>query len=159
MVTVRAERTIDTDFGRIGLAVERGMIVAVRTGKVPMRNITGTDADETLLRRAAGELQEYLRGDRKKFDLPLCLQGTPFQQAVWQAALRVPYGTVATYGNIARTIGVPRAARAVGGALNKNPIHILIPCHRIIGGGGTLTGYAGGLTWKRTLLRLEGIDV
>lgn len=114
-----------------------------------------TQRPTPLLRRAERELQEYFAGQRRQFDLPLAPQGTPFQQSVWQALRQIPYGQTASYKQIAQAIGHPTACRAVGGANNKNPLPIFIPCHRVIGAGGSLTGYAGGLDLKQGLLALE----
>lgn len=105
--------------------------------------------------QVAAELQEYFDGKRTHFTFPLCLDGTDFQKAVWQALLGIPYGQTRTYGQIAAAIGKPSAARAVGMACNKNPIWIAIPCHRVLGKNASLTGYAGGLELKRKLLELE----
>ncbi len=103
------------------------------------------------------ELDEYFEGDRRTFDLPVDLTPLPdFQRDVLEELIRVPYGQVDTYGGLARRIGRPRAARAVGGALNRNPIPIVVPCHRIVGASGSLVGYAGGLERKQQLLGLEG---
>jgi len=103
------------------------------------------------------ELDEYFEGRRREFDLDVDLSPLPaFQRDVLEELVRVPYGNVDTYGGLARRIGRPRAARAVGGALNRNPIPIVVPCHRIVGSTGNLVGYAGGLERKRTLLGLEG---
>jgi methylated-DNA-[protein]-cysteine S-methyltransferase len=103
------------------------------------------------------ELDEYFEGSRHEFDLPVDLTPLPgFQKAVLEELVRVPYGHVDTYGGLARKIGRPRAARAVGGALNRNPVPIVVPCHRIVGASGSLVGYAGGLERKETLLGLEG---
>jgi len=103
------------------------------------------------------ELDEYFEGGRREFDLPVDLTPLPdFQRDVLVELIRVPYGHVDTYGGLARKIGKPRAARAVGGALNRNPIPIVVPCHRIVGASGSLTGYAGGLERKQALLGLEG---
>ncbi len=102
------------------------------------------------------ELAEYFAGNRVAFDLPVDLRAATFQTEVLEALRRVPYGRVETYGGLAATIGKPRAARAVGGALNRNPIAIVIPCHRVVGASGSLVGYAGGLERKQALLRLEG---
>jgi methylated-DNA-[protein]-cysteine S-methyltransferase len=112
--------------------------------------------DEPVLAQARGELGEYFAGRRTRFDLRLAPHGTPFQQAVWQALLAVPFGTTSTYGAIAEAIHKPSAARAVGAAVGANPIGIVVPCHRIVGRDGTLTGYAGGLDRKAKLLALEG---
>jgi methylated-DNA-[protein]-cysteine S-methyltransferase len=108
-----------------------------------------------LLDRVAGQLAEYFAGARTTFDIPLAPHGTPFQQAVWQALLAIAYGRSASYGDVARAIGQPTAVRAVGAANGRNPIAIVVPCHRVIGADGTLTGYAGGLARKRALLALE----
>jgi methylated-DNA-[protein]-cysteine S-methyltransferase len=102
------------------------------------------------------QLDEYFRRERTAFDLPLDLQGSPFERRVWEALRAIPYGTTTTYGELARTLGVPGAARAVGLANSRNPIAIIVPCHRVIGARGALTGYAGGLDRKRALLAHEG---
>ena len=105
------------------------------------------------------QLQQYFRGEREQFDLPLAASGTDFQRRVWQSLCAIPFGKTATYGELATTLGNPKASRAVGLANGKNPIAIVVPCHRVIGANGTLTGYAGGLDNKRMLLALEGLDV
>lgn len=103
------------------------------------------------------ELDEYFAGDRKQFDVPLTfIGGTPFQRKVWHALRNIPYGEVRSYKDIASAIGTPKAVRAVGGANNKNPISIIVPCHRVIGSNGALVGYGGGLEKKEYLLKLEG---
>jgi len=104
---------------------------------------------------AAEQLRQYFAGQRRAFDLPLALDGSEFQQTVWRALLEVPYGKTASYGDVARRIGMPGKARAVGRANGSNPIPVVVPCHRIIGSDGTLTGYGGGLRIKRFLLELE----
>ena len=106
-----------------------------------------------LLRRQLGE---YFAGERTAFELPLAPAGTPFQRIVWDALLAIPYGETRSYGELAAAVGKPGAARAVGRANHDNPIGVVIPCHRVIGAGGSLTGYAGGLDRKRYLLELEG---
>ena len=108
-----------------------------------------------LLERAAKQLDEYFAGKRTSFDLPLEPEGTPYRKKVWQVLTEIPYGQTMTYGEIARRTGNPQASRAVGGANHHNPIPIVIPCHRVIGAGGKLTGYAGGLPRKEFLLALE----
>lgn len=108
-----------------------------------------------LLEQAAAELAAYFAGQLRTFTVPLAPMGTDFQQRVWAALREIPYGGTATYGEIAARVGNPRACRAVGQANNRNPIPILIPCHRVIGAGGQLTGYAGGLDVKQKLLALE----
>jgi methylated-DNA-[protein]-cysteine S-methyltransferase len=102
------------------------------------------------------ELDEYFEGRRREFDLPLDLRVGPFQEAVLHELARVPYGRTETYGTLAARVGRPQAARAVGTVMNRNPIPIVLPCHRIVGANGSLTGYAGGLDVKRALLELEG---
>lgn len=111
--------------------------------------------DEPVLAHTRSQLAEYFEGRRAAFDLPLAPHGTPFQQAVWQALLAVPFGTTSTYGAIAAAIRRPTAVRAVGAAIGANPIGIVIPCHRIVGADGSLTGYAGGLDRKAKLLAVE----
>ena len=101
------------------------------------------------------QLEEYFAGQRAGFDLPLDLQGTPFQRRVWAALEAIAYGTTTTYGALAAALGVPRAVRAVGAANGRNPLSIVRPCHRVVGASGALTGYGGGLEAKRTLLGLE----
>ena len=101
------------------------------------------------------QLTEYEKGSRKVFDLPLHLKGTEFQLKVWNALLEIPYGETRSYQQIAQRIGQPKALRAVGGACNRNPIGIIVPCHRVIGKNGKLTGYAGGLFYKELLLNHE----
>lgn len=108
-----------------------------------------------LLRRAAQQLTEYFSGARRTFSLPLAPKGTPFQCAVWRALCDIPYGQTRSYGQIAAAVGSLRAARAVGMACNRNPIGVIIPCHRVVGANGALTGYAGGMDKKAALLALE----
>lgn len=112
--------------------------------------------DLSVLRRATTQLREYFAGERRVFALPLAPAGTPFQQRVWKALCAIPYGETLTYGALSRSIGSPQSVRAVGAAVGRNPISIAIPCHRVIGGDGSLTGYAGGLARKQALLDLEG---
>lgn len=115
-----------------------------------------TAADHPVLERAAQQLAEYFGGQRRDFDLALDLgNGTPFQQQVWRALLSIPFGATVTYGAISQHIGKPAAVRAVGGAIGRNPLGIVVPCHRVIGAQGALTGYAGGLERKIALLHLE----
>lgn len=114
------------------------------------------DARRGQLRQVKRELTEYFCGERKRFETVVTPAGTPFQRAVWQAISTVGFGRTITYGELAQRAGVPGAARAVGAATGRNPIGIIVPCHRIVGAGGSLTGYAGGLPLKRALLALEG---
>jgi methylated-DNA-[protein]-cysteine S-methyltransferase len=111
--------------------------------------------DESL-RDAARQLVEYFAGERREFDLALAPRGTSFQLAVWRALAAIPYGETASYGEVARRLGRPSAARAVGAASGQNPLPIVVPCHRLVGSDGSLTGFAGGLDRKRALLSLEG---
>jgi methylated-DNA-[protein]-cysteine S-methyltransferase len=111
--------------------------------------------EHPLLDRAASQLEEYFAGRRQSFDLPLAPCGTPFQVAVWQGLERIPYGETISYAELATRIGRPQAMRAVGAANGRNPIAIIVPCHRVIGADGSLTGFGGGLPRKRFLLELE----
>lgn len=111
------------------------------------------------LGEAAHQLSEYFAGVRRDFTLPLELQGTPFQQRVWQALLEVPYGAACSYKDIGLMIGSVKSVRAVGGANHNNPIPIIVPCHRVIGASGALIGYGGGLHIKTFLLQLEGVPL
>jgi methylated-DNA-[protein]-cysteine S-methyltransferase len=114
-------------------------------------------ADHPVLRQAQVQLAEYFGGHRSSFDLPLDLQGgTAFQRSVWDALLAIPRGGTTSYGTLSRSIGQPAAVRAVGAAVGRNPLSIVVPCHRVVGADGSLTGYAGGLERKTALLRLEG---
>lgn len=114
------------------------------------------EEDATALGSYIGELNEYFAGQRKEFDFPLDLRGTEFQLACWNALLAIPYGETRSYADIARAVGKANAFRAVGMANNRNPIAIVVPCHRVIAADGTLCGYGGGLDIKRRLLELEG---
>ena len=105
---------------------------------------------------AVAQLDEYFAGNRRTFDLPLAPAGTAFQKSVWRALLRIPYGRTTSYGALADKLGKPTACRAVGAANGRNPLPIVVPCHRVIGSNGRLTGYAGGLEAKQRLLELEG---
>lgn len=105
------------------------------------------------------QLTEYFAGNRQIFTIPLDPQGTPFQQSVWNCLAKIPFGTVKSYGEIAKLINKPKASQAVGGANGRNPITLIVPCHRVIGGDGSLTGYAGGIERKLWLLHHEGVEV
>lgn len=140
----------DSPFGPIQIGCENGCVVSIlRTGR------DTRDTPTPLSRLVECQLQEYFSGSRKAFDIPLRPKGTPFQLAVWRALCEIPYGETRTYGQIAAAIGKPNAARAVGMACNRNPLWIVIPCHRVVGSNHALTGYAGGLSMKRALLELE----
>jgi len=118
--------------------------------------LTHIEPDGALLKEAAAQLKAYFAGKLRSFDLPLTVQGTLFRQRVWQALQQIPFGKTASYLDVARAVGNPKAVRAVGGANHHNPISIIIPCHRVIGANGKLTGYGGGLWRKEWLLRHEG---
>ena len=125
----------------------------------PSRRTLGWPADpeHPVLKLVSQQLAEYFAGQRSDFDVPLDLRcGTAFQQSVWQALLAISHGDVVSYGEVSRRIGKPAAVRAVGGAIGRNPVSIIVPCHRVTGSTGALTGYAGGLERKAALLRLEG---
>jgi methylated-DNA-[protein]-cysteine S-methyltransferase len=124
-----------------------------RTKDLPLHEWTETT---TPFQDTISQLQLYFSGKLKKFNLPLAPQGTPFQQSAWQALLDIPYGETRSYGDVARVIGRPKAVRAVGAANGQNPISIVIPCHRVVGSNGHLTGFGGGLDVKQQLLTLEG---
>lgn len=134
---------------RTGTAAAEGPAAA----RDPATALAPTDP---LLSRAAGQLLAYLRGESTGFNLPLAPQGSDFQQRVWARLQEIPRGQTTTYGQIAHDLGLPRAAQAVGGAVGANPISIVIPCHRVLGARGAITGYAGGTETKLALLRLEG---
>jgi methylated-DNA-[protein]-cysteine S-methyltransferase len=112
-------------------------------------------SDDPLLAETGRQLRDYFAGTRTAFDIVLDLQGSDFQRAVWNALLAIAPGRTTTYGEIARELGVPSASRAVGAAVGRNPVSIIVPCHRVVGSTGALTGYAGGLDRKRSLLRIE----
>lgn len=126
---------------------------SIEFGKIQREGVLWEEVG--LLQAAKRELLEYLEGRRREFDLPLKPEGTEFQKRVWKALLTIPYGETRSYGQIAAQIGNPKACRAVGMANHKNPLPIVIPCHRVIGSGGSLVGYGGGLDRKVWLLKLE----
>ncbi|HEY8526636.1 MAG TPA: methylated-DNA--[protein]-cysteine S-methyltransferase [Acidimicrobiales bacterium] len=130
-----------------------------RASPASRRVPAGRRREPAAFAEAADQLGAYFAGERTAFDLPLAPPGTAFQRAVWRAVTGIPYGETRTYGELAATLGRPGSARAVGAANGRNPIAIVVPCHRVIGADRTLTGYAGGLDAKRTLLRLEGVAV
>lgn len=118
----------------------------------------GTRADDhPILKLTVTQLQEYFAGKRREFSIPLAASGTEFQNKVWKALTTIPYGETWCYKDLAIAVGNPKASQAVGGANGKNPISIIVPCHRVIGKNGSLTGYAGGVDTKEALLKLEGV--
>ncbi len=162
MVSVTA---VDTPVGKLWVAVsEKGVVrLALPTSAQQARfwawiarHYPEAKEEERRTTGVQKELDEYFAGKRRGFSLSFDLQGTVFQRAVWSALTQIPYGQTATYATLAKSIDRPRAVRAVGAANGANPIPIIIPCHRVIGTDGSLTGYAGGLSLKRWLLELEG---
>lgn len=146
---------INTIVGKIGIIEEDGKIIRIAIGKDIINNTEMIEKDTKVLLETTKQLNEYFAGQRKKFNLPIKLEGTEFMQKVWKELEKIPYGTTATYGEIAKRVGNPKAARAVGMANNKNPIPIIVPCHRVIGANGKLVGYALGLYMKEQLLNIE----
>ena len=151
--------TFDSPLGRITLAATaKGLAGAwfINQQHRPDCQEWPVFDEHPVLRQAMQQLLQYLDGQRASFDLPLDLDGgTAFQQAVWQALLQIPFGATTHYGAIGLQIGNPKAVRAVGAAVGRNPVSIIVPCHRVIGADGSLTGYAGGLDRKVALLELE----
>ena len=134
---------------------EDGRVVRLHFVDGPLPIGEGWTEDEGALHDVARQLDEYFAGDRTEFDLELAPQGTPFQLDVWRQLSRIPYGETISYGELAKRVDRPGAARAVGAANGQNPIAIIVPCHRVIGADGSLTGFGGGLPWKRWLLNRE----
>ena len=147
--------TYETILGSVTFVEENGTLLAV----TPHRSYEGVCQETPLIKEACRQLSEYLKGERKTFDLPLNPKGTDFQKCVWRALCDIPYGETRTYKQIAEAIGNPKAVRAVGMANNRNPITIIVPCHRVIGANGKLVGYGGGLEMKEFLLRLEKVSI
>jgi methylated-DNA-[protein]-cysteine S-methyltransferase len=144
--------TIDSPLGELLLVGDGHALTGLHMGAAPD---AGWRRDPAAFRAAAEQLGAYFAGELREFDLPLAPLGTPFQRAVWSALRDIPYGRTTSYAELAAAVGRPGAARAVGAANGRNPISIVIPCHRVIGAGGALTGYGGGLPRKRMLLDLE----
>lgn len=140
-------------FGHLRVSYDDDKLVSIRSQGQPSE----ASLPNKLSNQTFKQIQEYLAGERQIFDLPFRMQGTDFQVKVWRALLDIPYGQTRTYGQIAAAIGQPRASQAIGGAVGRNPLWILVPCHRVIGADGSLTGYAGGLAMKKTLLNLESL--
>jgi methylated-DNA-[protein]-cysteine S-methyltransferase len=157
---VDPERTtlvVPSPVGLLALTAEGDALVEVDLAVSPESSTSVADPTSAspLLAEAARQLDAYFAGELREFDLPLRPHGTPFQLAVWDALREIPYGQTASYADVARRIGRPTAARAVGHANGRNPLAVVVPCHRVIGSDGSLTGYAGGLEMKRVLLALE----
>ncbi|MFG3253039.1 methylated-DNA--[protein]-cysteine S-methyltransferase [Streptomyces sp. NPDC048172] len=155
---MRTHTTIDSPTGPLTLvADEKGALTGVymenQRHRPPQETFGVPDPDA--FGEVTAQLRAYFAGDLKEFDLPLALDGTPFQRTVWQALREIPYGETVSYGELAERIGKPNASRAVGLANGKNPVSIIVPCHRVLGTNGSLTGYGGGLGRKRSLLDFE----
>jgi methylated-DNA-[protein]-cysteine S-methyltransferase len=154
-------KTVDSPVGKLTLVAKGEELTAIlweneRPGRVRLGSMREA-VDDSTLDEVERQLGEYFTGERSQFDVPLCFVGTDFQKKVWRALLDIPYGETRTYSEIAVEIGNAKAVRAVGAANGRNPISIIAPCHRVIGASGALTGFAGGLPAKETLLSLEGI--
>jgi methylated-DNA-[protein]-cysteine S-methyltransferase len=148
---MKQSRLVHSPVGPLRVSEENGRVTAL---EFDAPGALGGSESPVLL-QAERQLAEYFAGSRKAFDLPLTVSGTAFQKAVWAALVSIPYGETRTYGFLARAAGSPGAARAAGGACNRNPLAIIIPCHRAIGADGSLTGFGGGLDTKAALLNLE----
>lgn len=147
--------TIDSPLGPLTLAATDDGLAAIHFAHRAPPPVTGPVDDHAILAATAAQLAAYFAGERRRFDLPLAPVGTAFQRAVWDALVTIDFGDTCGYGALARALGRPNAARAVGAANGANPIPIVVPCHRVIGASGALTGYAGGVAHKRWLLAHE----
>ena len=146
----------ETEVGTVGIRENNKSITDIYFSKIN----TNDNIEETeLIKECFRQLNEYFEGNRKNFDLPIEAKGTEFQNKVWNELLKIPYGETKSYKEIALSIGNEKACRAIGMANNKNPIPIIIPCHRVIGSNGKLVGYAGGINVKEKLLNIEKIDL
>ncbi|WP_299538206.1 methylated-DNA--[protein]-cysteine S-methyltransferase [uncultured Streptomyces sp.] len=152
-----AHTVVDSPYGPLTLVATGGVLSAVYMAEHRHRPPQETfgDPDERPFAEAVRQLNAYFAGELREFDLPLHMAGTPFQRLVWEELRRIPYGTTRSYGELADRLGRPGASRAVGLANGRNPISIIVPCHRVIGASGSLTGYAGGLERKQRLLAFE----
>lgn len=157
------QTSMSSPVGTLTLVATDAALVAIRwQGEDDARARVPTPVaapDQPVLRAAAVQLEEYFAGDREVFDLPLAGAGTPFQQAVWRALVTIPFGETRSYRDIAVALGQPTATRAVGAANGRNPLPIVVPCHRVVGADGSLTGFGGGLENKRWLLGHERRDL
>ncbi len=144
-------------FGFLKIESYEDAVISIKC--VSEDEIDNNEKPTALLKKVVKELDEYFSGKRKTFDIPISFNGTEFQKKVWNALLEIPYGETRSYKDIAEHIGNPKACRAVGMANHNNPISIIVPCHRVIGKNGSLTGYAGGLDMKNYLLQLEKSNI
>jgi methylated-DNA-[protein]-cysteine S-methyltransferase len=147
--------TVPSPIGELMLCGDETSLTALHLPGHWAKPGAGWLRDDARFAGVARQLEEYFAGERTTFDIPLRMQGGPFEREVWAELRQIPYGETASYGEIARRVGKPHAPRAVGAANGRNPIAIIVPCHRVIGSDGTLTGYGGGLERKRALLDLE----
>ena len=151
---MRPFKKYDSPIGAIFVAEHEGYITHISLAGPPTDSY---EKNTELLSEACNQLGEYFTGKRKRFELPLALRGTDFQNRVWKALMDIPYGSAMSYSQVAAAIGMPMAARAVGGACSANPLLIAVPCHRVLRNDGGLGGFAVGLDPKRYLLKLEGV--
>lgn len=151
-------KTISSPIGSLTLTEQDGALCRLDFGS-ESGLAEAVPSDSPLLALAETQLREYFAGERREFSVPLVLSGTPFQREVWAALQKIPYGTTCSYGDLARAVGRPQAFRAVGGANHRNPVSIIVPCHRVVGQDHSLTGYGGGLPVKEFLLKLEGVKL
>jgi methylated-DNA-[protein]-cysteine S-methyltransferase len=151
----RAAATLSTPIGDLLLVSDGEALVALQFDDDRRGAPTPGAERDPVIREAGAQLQGYFAGERTVFDLPLRASGTPFEQRVWEMLRAIPYGETTSYGALAAQLGEPGAARAVGRANGRNPIPVIVPCHRVIGADGSLTGFGGGLACKRALLDLE----
>jgi methylated-DNA-[protein]-cysteine S-methyltransferase len=149
-------RYLDTPIGRLRLVSTGSRLAAIEFEHHHSEPGADNQATDAVLELAAAQLLEYFAGRRRQFELPLAAAGTAFQRQVWDALAAIPWGELRSYADIARAIERPTAVRAVGAANGRNPLPIVVPCHRVVGSNGSLTGFAGGLGIKRRLLELEG---
>lgn len=150
---------VDSPVGPLFLAADEAALRAIefRDNRHPVkRDGEWIEGDNAVLRKAAQQLGEYFAAKRRDFDLPLSPHGTQFQRSVWKTLATIPYGETISYAELAQRVGKPSASRAVGAANGRNPLPIVLPCHRVIGADGSLTGFGGGLPTKQYLLKLEG---
>jgi len=152
--------TWESPLGPLRLYASHKGLVAVlwpedREGRVVLKEDVAENPNNPILQTTADQLGEYFAGDRTEFDVPLDLRGTEFQVQTWKSLAKIPYGETSSYGRQAASIGRPKAVRAIGAANGRNPVSVVLPCHRVVGSNGSLTGFAGGLEAKRFLLNLE----
>jgi methylated-DNA-[protein]-cysteine S-methyltransferase len=150
---------IESPLGPLLIEVSDAGVHRIGFDAVVVDEPPSTKPGHPLLEAVRRQLDDYFAGRRRRFELPLATAGTAFQRQVWQALQQIPYGETRSYAGIAQAIGSPRAVRAVGAANGRNPVAIVVPCHRVIGSSGGLTGYAGGLHRKLALLRVEGVPL